>query len=76
MFERSRPHAAARAREGKNRRKGEGHPATAEVEYTRDDLEFQNAIQEWKNRTGRQFPTWKEVLGVMKSLGYAKPDSS
>lgn len=64
---------AAKAREGKNRRAGHGHPTTAEINYSSDDLEFMDAIQAWKNKMNRQFPTWREVLQVVKEIGYRKP---
>ena len=32
------------------------------------------AIQEYKKRSGRMFPTWSEVLEVLRSLGYQKLD--
>ena len=28
------------------------------------------AMDDYKRRSGRQFPTWSEVLEVMRSLGY------
>lgn len=37
------------------------------------ELEFMNAMQEYKKTSGRMFPTWSEVLEVLKSLGYEKP---
>ena len=37
-----------------------------------ESLEFVQAIDAWKRTTGRQFPTWTEVLTIIKSLGYAK----
>ena len=30
------------------------------------------AIQEYKRQSGRMFPTWSEVLGVLRGLGYEK----
>lgn len=30
------------------------------------------AMQEYKRRSGRMFPTWSEVLEVLGSLGYRK----
>ncbi len=54
---------------------GKGHPTTSDIEYDKDDLEFQNAIQDWKRRNNRQFPTWREVLCVVKTLGYSKESS-
>jgi hypothetical protein len=30
------------------------------------------AIDEYKKKNGRHFPTWTEVLEVVKALGYRK----
>ena len=30
------------------------------------------ALQEYKRRSGRMFPTWSEVLEVLRALGYRK----
>ena len=30
------------------------------------------AMDDYKRRSGRQFPTWSEVLEVIYSLGYRK----
>ncbi len=38
-----------------------------------DDEEFRVAMQAYKQRSGRQFPTWSEVLEVIRGLGYEKP---
>jgi hypothetical protein len=35
-------------------------------------LELVSAIDEFKRRNQRPFPTWTEVLGVLKSLGYSR----
>lgn len=37
-----------------------------------DELEFIQAIGAHKQRTGRAFPTWSEVLGILRALGYEK----
>jgi hypothetical protein len=37
-----------------------------------DEREFQVAMDQYKLRSGRQFPTWSEILEVLRSLGYAK----
>ena len=47
-------------------------PTTCERDYTADEIEFMNAMNEYKRRSGRQFPTWSEVLEVVRSLGYRK----
>lgn len=38
-----------------------------------DELEFINVINLYRQRHGRPFPTWSEVLHVLKFLGYTKP---
>jgi hypothetical protein len=50
-------------------------PATCEREYSGPEMEFLNAIQEYKRVSGRMFPTWSEVLEVVHSLGYVKADA-
>lgn len=47
-------------------------PTTCERDYTPDEIEFMRAMDEYKRRAGRQFPTWSEVLEVLKSLGYRR----
>jgi hypothetical protein len=47
-------------------------PTTCERDYTSEEIEFMRAMDEYKRRAGRQFPTWSEVLEVLKSLGYKR----
>ena len=47
-------------------------PTTCERDYTEDEIEFMKAMDDYKRRSGRQFPTWSEVLEVLASLGYRK----
>jgi hypothetical protein len=47
-------------------------PTTCERDYQADELEFMNAMQEYKKSSGRMFPTWSEVLEVVRGLGYEK----
>jgi hypothetical protein len=44
----------------------EGEAQSAEV------LEFVTAIDEFKRKNQRPFPSWSEVLGVLRSLGWSK----
>ena len=59
-----------------NRRKVERRrqidPTTCERDYTGDEIEFMRAMDDYKRRSGRQFPTWSEVLEVLRALGYRK----
>jgi len=41
-------------------------------DYTDDEREFLMAIDRYKHVHHRPFPTWREVLRVLKSLGYAR----
>jgi hypothetical protein len=47
-------------------------PATCERDYSRAEMEFMLAMDAYKQRSGRMFPTWSEVLEVLRSLGYEK----
>jgi hypothetical protein len=35
-------------------------------------MEFLKAIQDYKQQKARLYPTWSEVLEILKSLGYQK----
>ena len=37
-----------------------------------DEVEFMKAMDDYKRKSGRMFPTWSEVLEVVRSLGYVK----
>ena len=39
-----------------------------------EELEFVNALNAYKQRHHRPFPTWSEVLHVLRFLGYKKAD--
>ena len=47
-------------------------PTTCEREYSRAEREFMEAMQTYKHKSGRMFPTWSEVLEVLRDLGYEK----
>ncbi len=47
-------------------------PTTCERDYSEDEVEFMRAMDDYKRRSGRQFPTWSEVLEVVRDLGYRK----
>jgi hypothetical protein len=67
--ERARRANAARNASGRRR---SIDPTTCERDYSTAELEFLSAIQEYKQRSGRMFPTWSEVLEVLQGLGYRK----
>jgi hypothetical protein len=47
-------------------------PTTCERDYSSAELEFMQAMHEYKQRSCRHFPTWSEVLEVLQGLGYRK----
>lgn len=47
-------------------------PTTCERDYQPDEVEFMKAMDDYKRRSGRMFPTWSEVLEVVRDLGYRK----
>lgn len=47
-------------------------PTTCERDYNLEEVEFMRAMDDYKRRSGRQFPTWSEVLEVLRDLGYRK----
>lgn len=47
-------------------------PTTCERDYTPEEIEFMRAMDEYKRKSGRMFPTWSEVLEVVRSLGYVR----
>jgi len=74
-------------RTGKDRREGEVtkpsppprkerrrriDPTTFEKQYTDDEMEFMNAMQRFKERSGKSFPSYGEVIKVAMTLGYRK----
>ena len=69
---RDQPRPERRARRERRKRID---PTTFEKQYTEDELEFMNAMQRFKERTGRAFPTHAEVIRVAISLGYRMPIS-
>jgi hypothetical protein len=42
------------------------------ADMTDDDTEFLLAIASYQKRFGRRYPTWLEVLNVLRCLGYRK----
>jgi hypothetical protein len=62
---------AANARQVSGRRRFVD-PTTCEREYSNQELEFMQAMHEYKKSSGRMFPTWSEVLEVICALGYEK----
>ena len=47
-------------------------PTTCERDYSADDVDFMRAMDEYKRLSARQFPTWSEVLEVVRAIGYER----
>ena len=58
-------------REKVNRRR-QIDPTTCEREYSDAEVEFMSALDDYKRKSGRMFPTCSEVLEVILDLGYVK----
>ncbi len=59
-------------RRAKVERRRQIDPTTCERDYNEDEVEFMSAMDQYKRNSGRMFPTWSEVLEVVRSLGYRK----
>ena len=65
-------------RSGFDRRRGPGHRRTPERraaeegEMNQEQFEFLMAIDQYKRANQRPFPTWTEVLEILKAIGYRK----
>jgi hypothetical protein len=67
-------------RSGQDRRKGERRrqvdPTTCEKDYSDEEIVFMKAMDLYKRANRRPFPTWSEVLEVLRSLGYRKVEAA
>ena len=59
-------------RRGPGRRRSDGRRSAEEGEMTEEQFEFIVAVNEYKKVNKRPFPTWTEVLDIIKALGYRK----
>ena len=59
-------------RRGPGRRLSDERKAAEEGRMSDEQFEFLIAIDEYKRSNSRPFPTWTEVLDVIKALGYRK----
>jgi hypothetical protein len=59
-------------RRGPGKRRSEDRKSAEEGNMSDEQFEFLMAIDAYKKANGRPFPTWTEVLEVIKALGYRK----
>ncbi len=57
---------------GPGRRRSNERKAAEEGQMSDEQFEFVMAIDEYKRANARPFPTWTEVLEVIRALGYRK----
>ena len=59
-------------RRGPGRRRSDDRRQAEEGEMTTEQFEFVMAIETYKKVNKRMYPTWTEVLEVVRQLGYRK----
>jgi hypothetical protein len=59
-------------RRGPGRRLSEERRSAEEGRMSDEQFEFLMAMEEYKRLNAKPFPTWTEVLEVIKALGYSK----
>jgi len=57
---------------GPGRRRSDERKSAEEGQMSDEQFDFIMAIDEYKRANSRPFPTWTEVLEVIKALGYRK----
>jgi len=50
-------------------------PTTCERDYSDEEIEFMQAMDNYKRASGRMFPTCSEILEVIRALGYIKTNN-
>jgi hypothetical protein len=59
-------------RRGPGRRRSDDRKAAEEGEMTGEQFEFVMAIETYKKVNKRMYPTWTEILEIVRQLGYKK----
>lgn len=59
-------------RRGPGRRRTEDRKAAEEGQMTNEQFDFLMAVDQYKKLNNRPFPTWTEVLELIKALGYRR----
>ena len=66
--QKSEPVVAERRKSVRRRRQID--PTTCERDYSEQEIQFMHAMDEYKQLSGRMFPTCSEILEVLNKLGY------
>lgn len=63
-------------RSGEDRRKGDRRTRNInQYDLSEDELEFIQAVNRFREGTGNRFPTAKDILQILRDLGYEKRSS-
>jgi hypothetical protein len=63
---------AGKERRNQGERRRQIDPTTCERDYSDEEIDFMKSMDQYKRDNRRPFPTWSEVLEVLRSLGYRK----
>ena len=63
---------AEEKKRNKTQRRRQIDPTTCERDYSGDEVEFMQAMDAYKRKNGRMFPTCSEILEVIRDLGYVR----
>ncbi len=69
-------HGAGKDRRNQGERRRQVDPTTCEKDYSDEEILFMKAMDQYKRSNRRPFPTWSEVLEVLRSLGYRKTEEA
>ena len=67
---------AGKERRNLGERRRQVDPTTCEKDYNDEEIIFMKAMDQYKRSNRRPFPTWSEVLEVLRSLGYRKTEDA
>ena len=70
--DRRKKNVAVAVERRKKPRRRQIDPTTCERDYSNEEIEFMHALDDYKRRSGRMFPTCSEILEVIRDLGYAR----
>ena len=59
-------------RRGPGRRRSDARRSAEEGEMSEEQFDFLMAVNEYKSLNKRPFPTWTEVLDIIRAMGYRK----
>lgn len=60
----------------RRKRRRQIDPTTCERDYNAQEIEFMQAMDDYKQQSGRMFPTCSEILEVLMKIGYRKTAES